>query len=107
MLSALDTALGGLQRNERGFQVVANNIANVNTDGFRAQRYHPASDTVSDRYEPSGPAAGVDPDAPPPSDVDLATEFVAMKRNEVGYRANTAVILTADRMMGALLDLFA
>ncbi len=107
MLSALDTALGGLQRNTRGVEVVAHNIANVNTDGFRSQRYDSASDSITPRFEPAAYRDELAADGPTPSDVDLATELVALKRYEYGYRANVAVIVTADRMMGSLLDLFA
>lgn len=39
--------------------------------------------------------------------VDLATQAVAIRQTETAYEANLAVIRTADRMMGSLLNLFA
>ena len=102
MYSVLDTALSGLRRHEHGIQTVANNIANVNTDGYRAQRYDVASDSTRDRYEPGDHNVN----EPAPSDVDLATEIVDLKRYEVGYAANAAVVRVADHLLGTLLDIF-
>lgn len=107
MTSVLNIALGGMHRNQRAVEVSARNVANVNTDGYRALRYNPRTNTTTPRYEPRDDAGTPDPDAVPPSDVDLATEFVAIKQSEIGYRANAAVILVADRMAGDLLDLLA
>ncbi len=107
MTSVMNIALGGLQRNARGVEVVAENIANVNTDGFRARRYDPGSDSVTLRYDAQPDAAGPDQEALPPSDVDLATEFVNLKKFEIGYRASGIVFWVADRMTGELLDLLA
>jgi flagellar hook protein FlgE len=102
MFSVLNSALAGLHRHERGMHAVANNIANMNTEGFHAQRYDAGTDSTRDRYEPAAPAQDVEP----ASDVDLAHEFVDMKLYELGYRANLAVIVFADRTTGALLDIF-
>lgn len=107
MTSLMNIALGGLQRNARGVQVTAENVANVNTDGFRAGRYDPASDsvTLSSDVRPDAVAPGQE--ALPPSNVDLATELVNLKTFEIGYRASGAVFSVADRMAGELLDLLA
>ena len=97
MLPVMHTALQGIQSHQRGLQVVANNVANADTDGYRAQRYDPGSGQVRPRHEPLPPA----PDAaePPPSDVDL-------KRYELGLRANARVVQVADGLLGRLLDIF-
>ena len=104
MLPVMHTALQGIQSHQRGLQVVANNVANADTDGYRAQRYDPSSGQVRPRHEPPPPA----PDAadPPPSDVDLAEEFVDLKRYELGLRANARVVQVADGLLGRLLDIF-
>ena len=100
MISALNSALGGLARSTAGVNVAAHNIANLNTDGFRAQRLDSAGN-VRPRNE-----------APPPevadrSDVDLAEELIDMKVHEHGFKANINVLKAADRMNGELLDLLA
>jgi flagellar hook protein FlgE len=104
MTTVLSTAITGMQNNLRSIETAAGNVANVNTDGYRAQRYDAATGTTRPRYEPRAPSNDPAADATPPSDVDLATEFIDMKRHEIGYKANAAVVTVADRMLGELLD---
>ena len=100
MVSAIQSALGGINRSTANIGVAAHNVANFNTDGFRAQRLDGAG-TLRPRH------------APPPddgenrSDVDLAEEFIDIKINEHAFRANAFVVRVADRMTGELLDLLA
>ncbi len=100
MTSVLNIALTGMRHNLRSVETSARNIANLNTDGYRAQRYDPASGTTRPRNDE--PVSTGDSESP--SDVDLATELVEIKRHEIGYRANAIMIVAADRMMGDLLD---
>ena len=104
MLPVMQTALAGIRSSQRGLQVVANNVANVNTDGYRAQRYDPASGEVRPRHGPPPPVPD-DVDLPP-SDVDLAEELIDLKRYALGVRASIRVIEVADNMLGRLLDIF-
>ena len=106
MTGVMNIALSGLNKNAIGVHAVANNVANVNTDGFRAQRYNPSTNTTTPRYDAAEAPVDTSPDTRPPSDVDLATEFVDLKRYEIGYRANATVLTVADRLNGELLDLF-
>jgi len=103
----MNIALSGLQRNARGVQVTAENVANVNTDGYHARRYDPGSDSVTLSNEAPFSADDLDHTGTQVSDVDLATEFVNLKKFEIGYRASGAVFSAADRMTGELLDLLA
>ncbi|UCG32372.1 MAG: hypothetical protein JSU68_11975 [Phycisphaerales bacterium] len=99
----MQTALAGIRSSQRGLQVVANNVANVNTDGYRAQRYDSASGEVRPRHDPPPP---VPEDADlPPSDVDLAEELIDLKRYELGVRASIRAIEVADNMLGRLFDI--
>lgn len=102
MTSVFNVALSGLQRHSRAVHVAAHNVANVNTDGYRSVRYDGATDGVTTRNA-MGPDV-VDADGNVPSGVDLASEFVEIKRAEIGYRANAAVLRVADRLTGELLD---
>ena len=105
MFSVMQTALRAIQSHECGLAVVANNLANVNTAGYRAQRYDPGSGQVRPRH---GEIERRPQQAtPPPSDVDLAEELVALKRYELGVRANARVVEVADDTLGRLLDVFA
>lgn len=107
--------------------VVANNIANVNTDGFKASR-------VNLESAPQGQGvrvASIQPDTTPGpqvqsltrvddattgrmdtshqwvqgSNTDLAREFVNMIGAQRGYEANIASARTADEMAGTVLNL--
>jgi flagellar hook protein FlgE len=98
MLSVMQTALGGLLRNQQGLAMTANNIANVNTDGYRAQR-------VERGGSEAAPAVEVAADSQGYSDVDLAAEIVHLKTYEVGYEANARVLSVSDRLLGELMDL--
>ncbi len=105
MNSVFSIALSALGRHAQGVQVVAHNVANVNTDGFRSLRFNPGTGNTQSRFDPID-SGWTDSDEPPPSDVDLAREFVDLKRFEIGYRANATVLMVANRMQGELLDLF-
>ncbi len=107
MTSLMNIALGGMHRAVGGLTTAANNVANVNTDGYRAQRFDAATGTTSPRYESQPPSPDTYDGTQQASDVDLATEFVDIKLNEVGYRANATVINVADNLSGELLDLLA
>ncbi len=107
MLSVLDSALAGIQSNQLGLLVAANNIANLNTEGYRAQRHDPATGRAEPRCDPPlAPPGGATLDGPA-SDVDLTTELIELKRHEYGFRANLHVAVIAGRMSGELLDIFA
>lgn len=126
MLDAMDTALSALDAFGVAQAVAANNVANVNTDGF-----DPSSVRFEDRPDQGGVAVaevresdvqGPPVPAPPPeaaqageggpyppgyvegSGTDIATEMVNMMVNEQGFAANAAVVRTADEMLGTLLD---
>ncbi len=107
MTTVLNTAVIGMGNNSRSIETIAGNVANVNTDGYRAQRYDSATRTTTPRYEERPPSDDPDDVGLAVSDVDLATEFVDMKRHEIGYQANAAVVTVADRMLGELLDVLA
>ncbi|MFQ5501551.1 MAG: flagellar basal body protein, partial [Phycisphaerae bacterium] len=47
MTSVLNIALGGMHRNQRAVEVSARNVANVNTDGYRALRYNLRTNTTT------------------------------------------------------------
>lgn len=99
MISALGTAIGGLERSQRGLQIVAHNVARFSADGNSTQGSDPTPSYDTDRFESSGIT-----ETASERNVDLATEFVDAIRHRTGYRANAAVISVADDMLGELLD---
>lgn len=103
-LSAL-SAMGVAQ------QVSANNIANVNTDGFKAS-------TVEFESGPEGQGVRVgairESSAPGPfvdgvegSNTDIATEVVGMMQTGHAFSANAATIRASEEMTGHLLNMVA
>lgn len=107
--------------------VRANNIANVNTDGFQAQRLNlmtgPGGTGVQvgsiDRDTSHGPMVpGLVPSNADGSgalvsgyvegsNTDLGREFVHMIATQRGYEANAKVVSTYDDVSGTLIDMMA
>jgi len=89
MLNALSKAFAGLQASSRKLESSANNVANLSTPGFRANR---GVETAK-----SGPVE--------PSNVDLAKEAVAQITAVHAFKANANVIKAVDKMTGTILDI--
>lgn len=102
MNSVFATALTGLNRAAQNIMAVADNVANVDTPGYRAMRiqsngtaaYRNRPDTTDDAESAIGA-----------SDVDLATELVELRRSDQAFRANAVMIERERRRLGTLLDL--
>ncbi len=113
LLGAMGISHSALRVETQRVATTANNIANMNTHGFRAGR------VVSVEQPTGGVSAMVeDSGAPTPigfqggeivelSNTDLATEVVTQKMAVASYKANLAVIRTADQMLEAALDVWA
>ena len=117
MVDGLSSTVSALQAHERKMNVSANNIANVNTNGFKRDRAVlqegqagevRVSLTKDMSPAPEDPLA---PDAPGVaeelSNVDLADELTGMIPTEIGYKANLNTIRSRDEMLGTLLDTLA
>jgi flagellar basal-body rod protein FlgC len=103
-LSAL-SALGTVQ------QVSANNIANVNTDGFEASRVALESGPEGQGVEVGAilqsTNAGAMVDGVEASNTDIGTEMVGMMKTSHAFSANVAAIRVSEEMTGHLLDMIA
>jgi flagellar basal-body rod protein FlgC len=105
-------AVSGLTLQERRLAVSANNVANVNTDGFEAQRVEPETvrdGGVTSRIAPTGDPAPVvvneSGELETLSNTDLIQERVNQIEAQHAFAANVAVLQTADEMEASLLDL--
>ena len=105
MTAAMNIALQGLGRTAQGVRIVAHNIANLDTQGYRSLRYNTGTNSTTSRHSKRPHEGDLDPIGEVPSDVDLATELIELKRFEIGYRADGAVLVVAARLAGELLDL--
>jgi flagellar basal-body rod protein FlgC len=103
-ISAL-TALSTVQ------QVSANNIANVNTDGFKASSVELASGpggrgvevaSIRESSAPGSMVGGVET-----SNTDLGREMVDMITTSHAFSANTTFVRAQEEMTGHLLNMIA
>ena len=117
MISAISSALSALSAFANQAQVTANNVANVNTDGFKKSRAEFKSSpeggvSVSVRkIDTPGALIAQQTDngmeLKESSNVDLAEEFVQMIVNERAFEANVKTLQAEDEKMGHLLDVIA
>ena len=127
MTTALTYSLAGMQAAQDRVAIRANNIANVQTPGYRAAGVNqeatangpvvtPRSPIAPVAAEPvSGSAAAYASPLSPataqtafenPSDVSLERELVDMTMAKHAYKASALVTRTAGDMQDALLDMF-
>jgi flagellar hook-associated protein FlgK len=96
-MSLFGTSLSGLNAAQISLNVTANNIANLNTPGFTADRVDLTSAPNDDGVE----VAGVQSTDLP---VDPASETVKLIQDKLMYGANAMVVRAADQMYGSLLN---
>lgn len=97
-------ALSALRASSAGLAVQANNVANLQSEGFKAKRVGLASQ-APDGVQVSGLTEDNTPSGLAPSNVDLTTETVQGMGFEVMYKANLKIIKAQDEMTKATLDM--
>jgi flagellar basal-body rod protein FlgC len=116
MVQINQTTLSALQAFGLKFQVTANNIANVNTDGFKKSRAdlkdnHPAGvEAVISRIDTPGflrPAEDGSPEMRESSNVELEEELVGLIGTARAYQANIKALKREEETTGSVLDLIA
>ena len=115
MSNAADIALSAIRALNRANEVIANNIANVNTGGFqksRATTAQAATGGVTLRVEQLNlpidmvTLGGESQTAPETSTVALDEELIALMVNRRSYSANIQTLKSTEEMQGTLFDLF-
>ena len=114
MIAALDSTVSALRAFVTKLGVTANNIANVNTDGFKkgratlhegqnnAVRVEISRDTSPGlRYDVVENDQVVEKET---SNVDLAEEIPDLMITKRAYQANLKTLETQDEMLGSLVD---
>ena len=114
-MSAIDTALSGLTAFAKKLDVSANNVANVNTDGFHKSRVESVEVgtggvlPVVQKDDSAGPAVlkdrGYGAAQVELSNVDLGESFIDMIAAQRGFQANSRVITTSDEILQELVNL--
>ncbi len=111
MSNAVDIALAALRTFDRKNDVIANNIANANTDGFKKSRADlvqttPAGVTVSTgQVNTPGDRVTIGGEEREPSNVDAGEELIALIVNRRATEANIRTLKTTQEMQGTLLDI--
>ena len=114
MISPMDSGLSALSAYSVKMRVTANNVANVNTDGYKKSRTTmqegPLGGVVPevDRVDTPGMPKQISEDGiireVETSNVDLAEEITDTMPTRTAYQANLKTIQATDEMIGSLLD---
>lgn len=115
MISSMYQTISALQAYGKKMTVVSNNVANVNSDGYKKssailmEGAAGRSVTVDIRKsdQPGAQVTESSGETRELSNVDLAEEFPQTMITQRGYEANLKMVRTVDEMLGSLLDIFA
>ena len=115
MISAIHTALSGLTALGKQIEVIAHNIANVNTDGFKKSKTEfveiPSGGVlpVLEKDDSTGPTVlrdtGGNQTMVELSNVDLGEEVAQQIAAQRSFEANLQTLRTGDALLGSILDI--
>jgi flagellar hook protein FlgE len=110
--SVTSIATSGLRLQDKRLDQSANNVANLETDGFEAQRVTAESQAgggvvarTSPTYSPHATLLKDDGSITLASNTDLADERVTQLSSLRSFQANVATLRTSDEMLGELVNL--
>jgi flagellar hook protein FlgE len=103
-MSAIGSALSGIQAASSRLEIAAGNIANLYTPGFQARIPVQSSGPTGVEVSISTSSAPANPAA---SNVDLPTQIVELITAQRTVEANIAAIRTQDDVTRSLLDVLA
>jgi flagellar basal-body rod protein FlgC len=109
--SVVSIASSGLRFQAQRLTQSASNVANVNTDGFEAQRVIGNSQAaggvvghIAPTYTRHGTQVADDGSTRSLSNTDVAEETVTQIDSLRAFQANVAVLRTSDEMLGELVN---
>ena len=103
-MSAFASSLSGLNAASWLVTVSAGNVANLNSEGYRAKRVEFEANSDGTVRVQAPTESDAEP-APGGSNVDLATEMVNLMVANTYFAANAAAIWTQGEILGMTLDL--
>lgn len=113
-IAGIYSSLSGVAAFEKKWETTAHNIANLETDGFKAQRASMEETATGGvkvsltRDQSPGPLVSESTASgdklTEKSNVDVSRELGEMIGAKNGYTANLRVVQTEDEMLGSLLD---
>ncbi len=116
MIDATRSAVSAMKAFEKKLNVAANNVANLNTDGYKSRRATLSEDqnggvkAIVDEVDtpgiPKNTVQNGEIVETESSNVDLVEEFSQMMTTKAAYKANAKTVQAQDQMLGALFDAF-
>ncbi len=121
-ISALNSGLSGMQAFQRALDVTGNNVANVDTNGFKPQQAQFQATSgggvsvtaTTPGVAGSAPSAASGSTTAPqslsaaaPSGTDLVAETVNSLQYKYGFDMSAQVVKTADETLGTLVNITA
>jgi flagellar basal body rod protein FlgG len=111
MSNAADIALTALRAFDRKNEVITNNIANVNTDGFKKSRADMTQTTLpgvtlsTQRVNTPGDTVTINGVERETSNVNMDEELMALMVNQRAAEANIRTVNATQEMQGTLFDI--
>ncbi|HCC53892.1 MAG TPA: flagellar biosynthesis protein FlgC [Desulfobulbaceae bacterium] len=115
MISGINAALSGLTAIQKKIEANANNVANLNTDGYKKirvtlQAQEPQSiEAIAQQIQTPGPMVHEQTSAGETlvekSNVELSEELPSMMLSRRFFQANLKTVQIQDEMLGNLLDI--
>ena len=102
-MSTYGPSLSGMNAAWTQLGVTANNLANLNTDGYKAKRVDFHS-TPDGGVRPGSIQENQGEPAPDGSNVDPALEMVSLVTGSMFFSANAKVVQAQSEMLGSTLD---
>ncbi len=121
-ISALNSGLSGMQAFQRALDVTGNNVANVDTSGFKPQQAQfqatsgggvsvtattPGAAATAPSAASGSATAPQSLSASAPSGTDLVAETVNSLQYKYGFDMSAQVVKTADETLGTLVNITA
>jgi flagellar basal-body rod protein FlgC len=103
-MDGISASLSGLQTAAQSFAISANNVANLNSSGFRAQSLVQEDQAGGGVYGAAVQQSQAPMD-PGGSNVDLGTEAVNLDTQGTAYQADLTFMQVQNSLLGTALDL--
>lgn len=103
-MDVLSIATSGMQAASMETSVTANNVANAQTPGYRAQRLD-LEDQAQGGVQPAALRESGEAGTPDGSNVDYVLEMTNLMAQTQQFDANVRVVQTQNQMLGKILDL--
>ncbi len=103
-MDGISAAISGIGVSAQGVALSAGNVANLNTDGYRARSLR-QEDLPQGGVRSAGVAESQEPLNPGGSNVDLAAEAVSLDTRGLSYKADLTFLQVQQNVLGAALDM--